>query len=343
MIFDGFNAAKRQMEAQMMKSISTLALTIGALAGVTGEAQAQKVWKHGMVEAKSDAGFVFMAEKGGFAEKNGIKIESMQFKGDAIALKALIAGEIDSYEGSPGAPMVAFSKGADVRLVGCYWPGLTYAIFTKADIKSVADLKGKTFGISSPGALPDLFARAVLEKNNIDAKDVQYAAMGSDTDRFRAVMAGIIQAAASSSEFAPITEKMGLKILVHAHDITPDYVRFCTYMGPKTIASRPDDAAKFLASSIQAYRFALKNKDATVKLTREMTNAKDDDPRADFVFDEVTKLNAIDTEMSIDRRKLGWMQDLFVKTETLQAPIQLEKFIDGSVREKALAIAGPKG
>lgn len=327
----------------MTRRISALVLALAGVAALADEAQAQKVWKHGMVEAKSDAGFVFMAEKGGFAEKNGIKLESMQFKGDAIALKALIAGEIDSYEGSPGAPMVAFSRGADVRLVGCYWPGLTYAIFTKADVKSVSELKGKTFGISSPGALPDLFARAVLEKNSIDGKDVQYAAMGSDNDRFRAVMAGVIQAAASSSEFTPMTEKMGLKVLVHAHDVTPDYVRFCTYMSAKTIASRPDEAAKFIASSIQSYRHALKNRDQVVKLTREMTGAKEDDPRAEFVFDEVLKLGAVDSEMGIDRRKLQWMQDLFVKTETLQVPIQLDKFIEGALREKALAIAGPKG
>ena len=167
--------------------------------------------------------------------------------------------------------------------------------------------------------------------------------MGSDTDRFRAVMAGVIQAAASSSEFTPITDKMGLKLLVHAHDVTPDYIRFCTYMSSKSISSRPEEAAKFLASLIQAYRFALKNRDAVVKLTREMTSAKDDDPRAEFVFDEVVKLNALDTEMSIDRKKLSWMKDLFVKTETLTSPVDLDKFIDGSVREKALALAGPKG
>jgi NitT/TauT family transport system substrate-binding protein len=326
----------------MMKRMSMIAVAFASAALLPSAASAQRVWKHGMVEAKSDSGFVFMAEKGGFAEKQGLKLESMQFKGDAIALKALIAGELDSYEGSPGAPMVAFSRGADVRLVGCYWPGLTYAIYTKADVKSVADLKGKAFGISSPGALPDLFARAVLEKYNLDGKDVQFAAMGSDTDRFRAVTAGVIQAAASSSEFTPMVGKMGLKVLVHAHDVTPDYVRFCTYMNPKTIASRPDDAAKFLAASIQAYRFALTHKDETVKLTRQMTGAKDDDVRAEYVYDEVTKLNAIDSEMPIDMRKLKWMEDLFVKTETLQKPIDLEKFVDGSVREKALKLAGPK-
>lgn len=329
------------METQMMKRLTMIAATLAGAALLPGAAHAQRVWKHGMVEAKSDAGFVFMAAKGGFAEKQGIKIETMQFKGDAIALKALIAGELDSYEGSPGAPMVAFSRGVDVHVVGCYWPGLTYAIFTKNDVKSVDELKGKTFGISSPGALPDLFARAVLEKYNMTGKDVQFAAMGSDNDRFRAVTAGVIQAAAASTEFTPIAEKMGIKPLVHAHDATPNYIRFCTYMSSKTISSRADDATKFLAASMQAYRFALAHKDETVKLTREMTGSKPDDPRADFVFDEVHRLNAIDPDMSIDKTKLTWMQDLFVKTETLPKPIDLDKFIDGGLREKALKIAEP--
>jgi len=92
-----------------------------------------KLWRHGIVEAKSDAGIVFMGSKGGFAEKQGLKIEIKQFKGDTLALKALLAGELDSYEGNPGSPMVAASRGADIKVVGCYWPGLTYAIYSKPD------------------------------------------------------------------------------------------------------------------------------------------------------------------------------------------------------------------
>ena len=147
-------------------------------------AQSPKIWRHGMVEAKSDSGFVMMAGQRGFAEKQGLKIEYVQFKGDALALKAMIAGEVESYEGSPGAPLTAASRGADVKLVGCYWPVLTYALWTaKPDLK-MSDFKGKAFAISSPGALPDLFARAVLEQQKLTADDVKFAAMGSDADRW---------------------------------------------------------------------------------------------------------------------------------------------------------------
>jgi len=184
-----------------------LMLALGPLTGLIAlpaSAQELELWRHGIVEAKSDAGIVFMGSKGGFAKKQGLKIEIQQFKGDTLALKALLAGELDSYEGNPGSPMVAASRGADIKLIGCYWPGLTYAIYSKESIKSPAELKGKTFAISAPGALPDLVARAVLAQVHLSAADVKFSIMGSDADRFKALTAGIVDAAAASSGLHPI-------------------------------------------------------------------------------------------------------------------------------------------
>jgi NitT/TauT family transport system substrate-binding protein len=301
-------------------------------------AQSPKIWRHGIVEAKSDAGFVMMAAQKGFAEKRDLKIEIVQFKGDALALKALIAGELESYEGSPGGPLIAASRGADLKIVGCYWLGLTYGIFVGKDVQKPEDLKGKTFAISSPGALPDLFARTVLDKYNIAATEVRFAALGSDSDRFRAVSAGVVQAAASSTEFAPVVEKQGIRMLLHAHDVAPNYVRFCTYMGSKTIKDKNADAVNFLAAEIEGLTYALANRDEEVKLAKEVTQAKADDVRAEYVFDEVIKYSAIDPTMPIPADKINWMRELLVKTGNLTAPVDVEKMIDGSVREKALAL-----
>jgi NitT/TauT family transport system substrate-binding protein len=279
-----------------------------------------------------------MAAEHGFAEKRGLKIEIVQFKGDAIALKALIAGDLDSYEGSPGGPMTAASRGADVKIVGCYWPGLTYGIFVGKDVKKPEDMKGKTFAISSPGALPDLFARTVLDKYNIAPTDVRFAAMGSDADRFRAVSAGIVQVAAASTEFTPMVAKQGITLLLHAHDVAPNYLRFCTYMGSKTIQDKSAEASNFLAAEMEGLRFAMDHRDEEIKLAKTITQAKPDDERAAYVYDEVTKYKAIDPMMPIPRDKLDWMKGLLTRTGTLTAPVDLDKMIDGSVREKALAL-----
>src|ERR1700692_971239 len=90
-----------------------------AMAASAG-AQEPKPWKHGLLEAKSDAGFIFMPAKGGFAEKQGLKVDVVQFKGDAIALKAMLAGELDTYEGSPGGPMLAAAARARTKNLACY-------------------------------------------------------------------------------------------------------------------------------------------------------------------------------------------------------------------------------
>jgi NitT/TauT family transport system substrate-binding protein len=299
-----------------------------------------KPWRDGVVEAKSDAGFVFMASKGGFAEKEGLDLNMIQFKGDALALRGMLAGELESYEGNPGAPLIAASRGADVKIVGCYWPVLTNAIFVRQGISSVADLKGKAFAISSPGALPDLFARVVLEQNGLTDSDVRFAVMGSDADRFRALSAGIADAAVISTEISPLAAQQGIKLLVHPHDAAPNYLRFCIYTSSTVLKERNDDVVHFLAAEMKALRYALANRDKVLDLTRQIIDAKPDDPRPGYIFDEVTKYSAIDPAMPIPLDKLDWLQDLLVKTGNLTTKIDVKTIVDDGPRQRALAQVG---
>jgi NitT/TauT family transport system substrate-binding protein len=318
-----------------------LAAGFAALVAATAsQAEDLKVWRHGIVEAKSDAGFVFMASKGGFAEKQGLKIDIVQFKGDAIALRALLAGDIDSYEGSPGAPIIAGSRGADVKIAGCYWPGLTYGIYAKPSIKGPEDLKGKMLAISSPGALPDLVARAVLDKYNIAPNQVRFSVMGSDSDRFKAVTAGIVDAAAASTGFMPFAEKNGIKMLIDAHEAAPNYLRFCVMVGNKSLTQRSDDLTKFLAAEMAGWRYALDNRDKVVALSNEITHSKPDDPRAPYIFDEVKRISAIDPTMPLPIDKLTWMRDLLIKTGNLTKPVDMKSLVVEEPRKRALALGG---
>jgi NitT/TauT family transport system substrate-binding protein len=314
------------------------AVWLAATAGSAG-AQAPKTWKHGLLEAKSDAGFIFMAAKGGFAEKQGLKVDAVQFKGDAIALKAMLAGELDTYEGSPGGPMLAAAAGADIKILGCYWPTLTYGIYARAAIATPADLKGKTFAISGPGSLPDLLARAVLEQNNIPSSEVRFSIMGSDADRFRAITAGVVDAASASTEFVPLADKSSVRLLVHAADAVPNYVRVCIYASSRTIAQRGDELAHFLAAEMTGLRHALADRDAAIALARDVSGVKPDDPRPAYIYDEVVKYKAIDPAMPIPTDKLAWMKELLTRTGNLTKPLDLAKMMDGSPRAKALELA----
>src|SRR5689334_17693368 len=95
----GRNGSPRMARYRRLRAVRLSAL-LAILAGLAGHPSAQnlKNWRHGIIEAKSDAGILYMAGKRDFAGKLGLKLDFVQLKNDAIALKALLAGELDSYE-----------------------------------------------------------------------------------------------------------------------------------------------------------------------------------------------------------------------------------------------------
>jgi NitT/TauT family transport system substrate-binding protein len=318
--------------------------TLAAVAGVASGASAQdlKTWRHGIIEAKSDAGILYMASKRGFASKLGLKLDFVQLKTDVIALKALLAGELDSYEGGAGGAMAAAARGADVKIVGCNWLAAPHGIYVRAGIASLADLKGKSVAVSTPGSFPEIFARAVFQKAGI-AGQVRFAAMGSDSDRYKALMAAAVDGAVISNEYVPITPKNGIRDLMPAAEAMPDFLRGCLEMTGKTLNERHRDAVAFLAAEIEALRFAMSNRDDTIRIAGEITGAKADDPRPAFVFDEAARRNVIGTELPLPLDKLEFMQQQLVSAGTLARPTDIEKMINTGARQEALALlAGGK-
>ena len=189
-------------------------------------AGAADLWRHGTLVPKGDAGFIYMAAEGGFARGQNLGLKMQAFQNDTLMMKALIAGELDSYEGSPISAMVAASRGIDAKVLGCTWPKLTYSLFSHDGIGSIADLRGKKFGISAPGSLPDIVARTMLRQAGIAPDEVSFVAAGSDPDRVRALFARTIDAAISTSDFAA-RPGLKLKTLAVASEALPLFVRQC--------------------------------------------------------------------------------------------------------------------
>ncbi len=299
----------------------------------------QKVWKHALLNAKADAGIFMMAEKRGFAQKRGLNVELLQVKDDQIGLKALIAGEVDSFEGGPQGVFAAAAHGADVKILGCHWVVLPHGIYVRNDIHKVEDLKGKSIAVSAPNSMPDMLARFALAKYGITADQVKLAAVGGDRERYQALAGGVVEGAVVSNEYQPTMPK-DIHLLIAGRDAVPNFLRVCIISTGKVLAGRGDDAVRFLAAEMQALRYALAHKAETVALTQEIIHAKPDDPRAAFVFDDAVAHHAVDPELPIPADKLNWMQNQLVKAGKLPGVIPLAKISAPEYREKALKLVG---
>jgi NitT/TauT family transport system substrate-binding protein len=323
-----------------MRIVSYTGMAIAAFVAFSAPACAQdKVWKHGLINAKADAGIFLMVSTRDFAKKQGLNIEISQFKDDQLALKALIAGELDSFEGGPQGVFAVDAKGGDVKLLGCHWVVVPHGIYANEKVAQMQDLKGKQIAVSAPNSMPDMLARSALAKFGISDTDVKLAAIGGDNDRYQALIGGVVDAAVVSNEYQPVAPK-NIHLLVAGRDAVPNFLRVCLVSTAKKLAERGDDAVKFLAAEMSALRFVLTHRDETIALTRELTHAKPDDPRPAFVYDDAVQHNAVDPTLPLPAEKIQWIQDQMVKEGRLKAPLDLKTVTAPEFREKALQVVG---
>jgi NitT/TauT family transport system substrate-binding protein len=292
-------------------------------------------WRQGNVQPKGDAGFWYMAAEGGFAKEQGLDMKMLAFNGDVLMLKALVAGELDTFEGSPISPMVATSKGADLKILGCTWPKLTYSFFSRGDVGSIADLKGKTIGISAPGSLPDMVARTMLRRAGIDPASVNFVVAGSDADRIRGIVGKTIDAAISTSDFGARPE-LGLKTLARANEVLPQFLRSCIITRGDVLRAKPDALVRLIAATMNAYGFAATHRTEVVALARRVAGLAPNDPTPDANFTEVIEQKEVSPTLEIDMAKFNWLRDLLAEDDRLDRKFDPATMIDTSIRERAL-------
>jgi NitT/TauT family transport system substrate-binding protein len=304
----------------------------------TAGTPALAVWRHGIVEAKGDASVLYMPAEGGFARRRGIDLKMVQFVSGGTPVRAIMAGELDSFEGSPVVALPAMHQGADIKIVGCHWQVMTYSLFAAKGIRSIADLKGKSIGVSAPGTLPDFFGREALSRAGLKDGDFTLANVGSSPDRFRAVAAGIVAAAGTSSEFEIAAPKVGVSVLLRGPEATPRLVRSCLMTRASIIDERRRDLVNWLAASMEGYAYALKNRDEALTLAKRIAALPPDDQTAAFVYDEALRYSAVTPDLRISVENVQWSDDAMVRHGTLKERADVSRFIDDGPRQEALKL-----
>jgi NitT/TauT family transport system substrate-binding protein len=319
-------------------SLATALIAAQSVQAQNLKTQDLKIWRQAMIASKADSGFFLMAARRGFAAQEGLKIEVVDVKDDQIGMRALIAGEVDSFDSATGG-VIAAARGADVKFVGCSWLAVPYVVLARSDITRMDGLRGKIIAASSAGTPPDIVARASLAAFKVPDQDIKFAAIGSDRDRYNALLAGIVDAAVVSNEYTPMPSSKSLNLLVEARQVLPQWVRFCTLMNGKALNLRREEAIRFLSAEIKAFRYAVSHREETIKLTREAIDAAPDDPRPAYVFDEGVKPGVVAPDFPIPIESLEGMRDKLV--ELGQIPkTDIAKMVDAELRAQALERIG---
>jgi NitT/TauT family transport system substrate-binding protein len=325
----------RRKEAALRGGLAgSLATLMVVMAAPGACAQNLKVWRQAMIAPKADAGFFLMAAKRGFAEQEGLKIEVVDVKDDQVGMRALISGQVDSFDSATGG-VVAAARGADLKFVGCSWLAVPYVVLGRAGLSKMDELKGRTIAASAPGTPPDIVARASLAAFQVPDQDIRFAAIGSDRDRYNALLGGIVDAVVVANEYTPLSSSKNLNLLAEARQVLPQWIRFCTLVNGPALAARHGDAVKFLSAQIKAFRYAVAHRAETIRLTQEATDAAPDDPRPAYVFDEAVKPGVVASEFPLPVENLDWMRDKLAALGQI-LKTDLARAFDAQLRLQAL-------
>jgi ABC-type nitrate/sulfonate/bicarbonate transport system substrate-binding protein len=177
----------------MLSARLGLALALGALAQDAGAAELTP-FKIGISAPVVTIFPVWMAQAGGFYEKEGIKAEVINMEGGTRGLQVLLSGEIQAMHVGLAPAVLANKQGADLRLVTSTCNTIPITMFTKPGV-AIGDLRGKTFGISTFGSETDIAISILLKRLGLSRQDVTIAQIGGSSQRFAALVAGRIDVA----------------------------------------------------------------------------------------------------------------------------------------------------
>jgi NitT/TauT family transport system substrate-binding protein len=206
---------------------------------------------------------VAAAQKQGFFKDENLDAEIIRMNPN-VAITALATGDVD-YCQLFGAVVGGAIAGLPVRIVAGFLDNWPMTLIAQPEYRSLKDLKGKTLGISSFGATPDLGARLMLKQAGIDPeKEIKVLALGSDAARLTALKQRVVDVIVISPPADAQMEKQGYRILARAYELFSfPYLGLGTHM--KKIKENSEEIRRVIKATIRANRFIRDNRDEAVR------------------------------------------------------------------------------
>jgi NitT/TauT family transport system substrate-binding protein len=273
-----------------------------------------------------------IAEKKGYFEDAGIKVNLVKFNSGPPEFQAMVSGDIDIAYIGPGATFLAAQGQGNIIAIDSLNTGDMLLASKKSGVKDVKDLVGKTVGVPK-GTSGEMVLNLALEAAKVDPSKVNIINM-EVAGAVSAFIANKVDAVAIWSPFtAEIEKQVGAENFVKLADNTdffPDYVFPQSWVAsPKYLKEHKDGVEKFLQAWTKANDYRKDNIEEAVKLTAEFTGIDEASLSAQVDTTEFLSSEEIKEKFK-DGTAITWfenLQKLFVQNGKMTKIVDGEKFI----------------
>lgn len=232
---------------------------------------------------------------------------------------ALASGDIQLLNCVGGSSvLISAAAGADIKILSVYANApKAFKLFAKdANIKSPADLKGKTIAGPKGTILHELLA-AYLKKGGFTMKDVKFVSMGLPAAR-AALEGGKIDAALQAGPLAYTAEKSGLYVVTNGEGLVSGLT--VTATSAKFYKENKPLVDAFLKVQNDSLKYMAENKAEAMKLTAKATGLK---PEAVEAMYPLYDFNPVVTDTT--KKNLKETQDFLVEAGIMQKKVDIDK------------------
>jgi ABC-type nitrate/sulfonate/bicarbonate transport system substrate-binding protein len=200
----------------------------------------------------------------------GLAVELITFRGDAEVAQALAGDSIDISVQSLDGLINLINAGQPVKGFYAGFFQSDFAWLAQPQIKSWADLKGGTAGVSTYGSLTDQLTRTILKRNGLEPeKEVQIMQVGTTAAMFQALKGGRLSLAILSPPFKWMAQEAGFNQLGAQTDLAPQWPKHAFLAKTKLIEDSPNTLRALLRAHVAALRLARADRAMTVDLLVE--------------------------------------------------------------------------
>jgi NitT/TauT family transport system substrate-binding protein len=189
---------------------------------------------------------IWAAKEGGIFSKYGLDVEVILMRGGPLNTMAIVSGQMQLSSAGAESVVAARIEGADLVLLACPIDADPVYLIARPEIKSPAELKYKSSGVTRLGSTTHFYLWAALKQIGIDAdKEIRILQLGTSSEVAVALETGRIAVAALTVRNAIRFLEKGWPLLV---DLSKTNFVYPPFVSPAADLISESRAAQWSAS-----------------------------------------------------------------------------------------------
>ena len=254
----------------LRRVVTNFGFAVALLVLVSATARAQDKVRIGLSSISATSGSIWVAEEKGLFKKHGLDAEVIIIGGGASrVVSSLIAGEIQFSVGGGDAVIRAGLRGADGVLAASPMKTGLQRMMVRPEIKTPADLKGKTIAVTRFGSASHWVLQLFLRKWGMRTEDIKMLQLGSSPAMFASLEKGGVDGAVFTIPTFFLAEERGYRILADPVEMEIYYLQNSVDTTRSYLKRNRDQALRVVKVLCEGLAYFQKNKKESIEVLQK--------------------------------------------------------------------------